>query len=320
MKQDTGFFDDKTNRVLSMYSRLMNGEKIYKSDEIARFGIHPKTFHRDIEAIRSFLDGQLINRSEEKQLIYDKSFNAYYIQDNDSSSLTNSEILAVCKILLESRAFCKSDIEPIIQKLLNSCVPSSNREVVKSLILNELFHYVEPRHRKTFIDSLWNIGSAVKEHRMMMITYEKQDGSVVLRTIKPVGIMFSEYYFYLTAFIHGIDKRTEYDNPDDLYPTIYRIDRIKDIHYMDEHFDVPYRERFEEGEFRKRVQFMYGGKLRRIKFLYNGPSLEAVLDRLPTAQVVEQTSEGSQIEAEVFGDGIDMWLRSQGDFIKSVVG
>ena len=34
---------------------------------------------------------------------------------------------------------------------------------------------------------------------------------------------------------------------------------------LDEHFRVPYRDRFEEGEFRKRVQFMYGGKLERIR-------------------------------------------------------
>lgn len=39
--------------------------------------------------------------------------------------------------------------------------------------------------------------------------------------------MFSEFYFYLTAFIEGIDKKTEFDNPDDLFPTIYRIDRIR---------------------------------------------------------------------------------------------
>ena len=34
-----------------------------------------------------------------------------------------------------------------------------------------------------------------------------------------------------------------------------------------------------EGEFRKRVQFMYGGRLEHIRFRYTGPSLEAVLDR-----------------------------------------
>lgn len=77
------------------------------------------------------------------------------------------------------------------------------------------------------------------------------------------------------------------------------------------------KDRFQEGEFRNRVQFMYGGKQERIKFQYTGPSMEAVLDRLPTAEVVEQTEGGGIIKAEVFGKRMDMWLRSQGDNVKT---
>ena len=98
--------------------------------------------------------------------------------------------------------------------------------------------------------------------------------------------------------------------------TIYRIDRIRSFKVLDEHFHVPYAGRFEEGEFRKRVQFMYGGKLERIKFRYTGPSLEAVLDRLPTAKVISEDADGWTISAEVFGKGVEMWLRSQGDYVK----
>ena len=47
------------------------------------------------------------------------------------------------------------------------------------------------------------------------------------RRIEPVGIMFSEYYFYLTAFLQDVDKETEFENKNDLFPTIYRIDRIQ---------------------------------------------------------------------------------------------
>lgn len=127
--------------------------------------------------------------------------------------------------------------------------------------------------------------------------------------------MFSEYYFYLTAFL---EDKEGFENPDDLFPTIYRIDRIKSFRVLEEHFSVPYKDRFQEGEFRKRVQFMYGGRLERIKFKYTGPSVEAVLDRLPTAQIMEQDEAGWIVTAEVFGKGIDMWLKSQGDNIKLI--
>lgn len=173
--------------------------------------------------------------------------------------------------------------------------------------------------RKRLLEGLWELGEAIQHHLVTEITYEKlKGGETVQRTIEPVGLMFSEYYFYLVAFIRNIDKKAEFENPDDLFPTIYRVDRIRSFHITDEHFQVPYLERFQEGEFRKRVQFMYGGKLQKIRFKYTGPSIEAVLDRLPTAEIEEQTEDGWIVKAEVFGKGIDMWLRSQGEYIKSI--
>ena len=40
-------------------------------------------------------------------------------------------------------------------------------------------------------------------------------------------------------------------------------------------------------------------------------SVEAILDRLPTAKVIADGEDGKVIEAEVFGDGVDMWLKGQ---------
>lgn len=60
---------------------------------------------------------------------------------------------------------------------------------------------------------------------------------------------------------------------------------------------------------------MYGGRLEKIKFRYTGPSLEAVLDRLPTARVLKEDPDGWDVKAEVFGKGIEMWLRSQGNYV-----
>ena len=61
---------------------------------------------------------------------------------------------------------------------------------------------------------------------------------------------------------------------------------------------------------------MYGGKYRKVKFEYSGFSVEAILDRLPTAKIISENEGRYTIQAEVFGDGIDMWLRSQGDMVK----
>ncbi|MFR5081289.1 MAG: hypothetical protein ACLTEE_00965 [Anaerobutyricum hallii] len=64
---------------------------------------------------------------------------------------------------------------------------------------------------------------------------------------------------------------------------------------------------------------MYGGKLQKVKFKYSGNDVDSVLDRLPTAEIVGEDDGIYTISAEVFGKGIDMWLRSQGNKVKCSV-
>ena len=300
----------KSARLLDIYAKLMAGQVLNKTALAEEYGVTLRSIQRDMESLRFFL----MEKGLPQEVIYDRAMKGYRMVNSVPSGLSNSEILAVCKILLESRSMRRDEMLPILDKLVECAVAQEQRRAVKELIANEKLHYIEPHHGQSILNGLWDIGQAVKEHRVMEIEYERmKEPKLVRRRVQPVGIMFSEYYFYLTAFL---ENKESFENPDDLFPTIYRIDRIRSFKVLDEHFHVPYSERFEEGEFRKRVQFMYGGKLQRIKFRYTGPSLEAVLDRLPTAKVISEDGEGWTVEAEVFGKGIEMWLRSQGHFVE----
>lgn len=77
----------------------------------------------------------------------------------------------------------------------------------------------------------------------------------------------------MPAFIEDIDRDTHFENADDLFPTIYRADRIRTV---------------------------------------------KVLDRLPAAEILHEKEGEYGIRAEVFGKGIEMWLRSQGDYIQKI--
>ena len=125
--------------------------------------------------------------------------------------------------------------------------------------------------------------------------------------------MFSEYYFYLIAYKYennNVDKAAT--------PIYFRIDRITDITVHREQISLSKQQEFDEGLLRKRSQFMWPGPLRRIRFEFTGPSLQAVLDRLPTARLIEQFNGKSIIEAEVYGNGIKMFLLSQGSWVKVI--
>lgn len=308
------------DRLLYFYSLLMDGKTIYKEAEAEHFDCSTRSIQRDIENLRSFLHNQSEQTGYVQDIIYDRKLNGYRLDPILRQVLNNEEVFAVLKILLESRAFTKQELTPIIDKLIACCVPQENKRSMTDLIANEKYHYVEPQHKTNYLVPMWQLSAAVREHKLVKIEYLRMsDQKLVERTLQPVGIMFSEFYFYLVGFIDKTKTcKVKFEVEDDPFPTIYRIDHITSFEIMQEHFNVPYQNRFEEGEFRKRIQFMYGGKLEQITFLFKGPNPEPVLDRLPTAKILNHSDKGYLISAEVFGKGIDMWLRSQGDYIEVV--
>lgn len=310
---------DKIARILGIYTKLMNGGIVNKAEEARQYGVNERSIQRDIDDIREYFENETADIGFINSVIYDRSAKGYRLEQLYKTRLSNSEILAVCKILLDSRAFTKKEMLLLLDKLVECCVPQMNQKAVMDLISNEEFHYVEPRHHTVFIDKLWTLGQAIRASQYIEIDYMRtKDKKIVRRKLKPVAILFSEYYFYLTAFIDDKEVQENFDVLNDAFPTIYRLDRIKNLKLLDEKFHIPYSSRFEEGEFRKRIQFMYGGKLQKVKFEYSGTDVDAVLDRLPTARIIREEDGRYVIEAEVFGKGIEMWLRSQGEYVKII--
>ncbi|GAA6390830.1 WYL domain-containing protein [Megasphaera sp.] len=312
--------EDKVSRVLSLYSQLMEGRIIKKSVAAQKYGVNERSIQRDIEDIRAFCRNCVaLGDSMPGDLIYDYIEKGYRLDRRQAPKLSNSEVLALCKILLDSRAFVKTEMADMLHKVIACCVPESNQALITKLVNNETFHYVEPRHRTSFLDTMWQLGEAIQQHRYVTVTYGRiKDRKVVERRLKPLALLFSEYYFYLIAFIDDSNIQKIYEGARDMTPTIYRLDRIKNLTVEKDIFRIPYNRRFQEGEFRKRVQFMYGGPLQRVTFTYTGSDIDAVLDRLPTAKILSEENGTYRIEAEVYGKGVEMWLHSQGKNVSDV--
>ena len=296
---------DKNFRQLEMYDRLRRGEELVKKELANKYGVSLKTIQRDIEAIRSYL-------SEKKNEIGQFEIKArnnkykYIAVDESDNILTERDILALSKILLESRAFNKREMTILLKKLQGQ-ISRESQIRIRELINNEDFYYVELQHGKDLVDVLWDLSAAIMERKIITFDYIRIDKKQTKKEIKPVAIMFSEFYFYLIGYS---------TNSEDDIPLVFRIDRMSNIDYTEKTFYIPYSKRFEDGEFRKRIQFMYGGKLKKFTFEFSGTSLEAMLDRLATAKVIKSDGNIYTITAESYGDGIRMWLNSQGDNVK----
>ena len=295
----------KYERMLEIFFRAMKGEHISPKQLAAEDQVSVKSISRNIADIQVFLTEhrELMQNAE---LRYSQKDRAYLLTCDEF--LKNQELLAVIKVLLGSRCFSRNEIMTLIAKMIEFTTPE-DRKSLENLIRKEVYHYHEVRSDcNSVIDRLWSIVQAIEKNHFLTITYYKMDRTEIRRRIKPAAVMFSEYYFYLIAYEAG----------DETYRAKYfRIDRITALSVSRESFQIPSSYSFDEGNLRERNQFMFPGKPITVRFSFSGLSVQAVLDRLPTARIIEKKGDTLILEAEVNdGRGLMMYLLSQGAWVK----
>ena len=67
------------DRLLYMYSRLVDGKMLYKKEEAQRFGCSLRSIQRDIEDLRSFLHEQNEASGLVQDLVYNQKLGAYQL-------------------------------------------------------------------------------------------------------------------------------------------------------------------------------------------------------------------------------------------------
>ncbi len=297
---------NKKNRMLEIFFRAMRGENISVKKLAEEYGVSSKSISRDIGEIKNFLceNRELVGNTELK---YSSASKAYYLEFDNF--LLSKELFALIKMMIGCRAFNKMETLEIISKLkhFTSC---KDRTMVDKAIQKEMYHYNEVGHDcKSVIDNLWKIAHCIHDKTEISVTYYKMSRELVDRRLKPTAIIFSDYYFYLIAY-HADDETYK--------PLYYRADRIINIVEHRQKFVLDKKHDFDEGDLRNKIQFMQPGEYRKIKFEFSGPSVQAILDRIPTAKIVEKCGKKNIIEAETYGAGINMYLLSQGSWVKAI--
>lgn len=296
---------EKIERMLEIFFRALRGESISVKNLAEEYKMSTKSISRDISKIQEFLaeHRELMQNAE---LNYSHKEKAYLL--NSDEFLKNKELFALVKVILGCRCFSKEEVLTLLAKL-KRFTTIHEKQQFENLIRKEVYHYHEVKSDcKSVIDNLWKIVQAIEEKRTITITYYKMNREEVRRKIKPTAIMFSEYYFYLIAYmVDDAEYKAKY----------FRVDRISAITEHREKFHLDRKYDFDEGDLREKNQFMFPGETVKIRFAFSGLSLQAILDRLPTAKVVDKNGNTSIIEAEVnHGRGIIMYLLSQGSWVK----
>ncbi len=295
----------KQYRILEIFFRAMRGEDISVAELANEYNVSTKSISRNISDLKAFLADhrELVGNTELEYSHQDKCYRLYM-----DEFLTNKELFALVEVMIGARAFSKMELLALTDKL-KRFTTAEDRPILNELIRKELYHYPEVKHDcESVEDRLWQIVNCITEHKEITIEYYRMDRKWKTHRVRPASVMFTDYYFYLIAFL--TDGNTD-------KPYYFRLDRIKDVTEHRKRFATDEIPEFDEGLLRKRSLFMWPGKLRTIRFEFSGPSVQAVLDKLPTARIIERLGDNKYlIEAETYGDGIKMWLLSQGAWVK----
>ena len=297
----------KQQRLLEIFFRSLRGEDLSVRKLAAEYSVSAKSISRDISGLKNFLADhrELVGNTELEYSNRDKCYRLYM-----EEFLSGRELFALIEIMIGARALSRDELLTVVDKL-KKFTAKEDRAKLNALIAKELYHYAEvKRDCESVQAAIWKLADCITEKKEITIEYYRMDRAYRTHRVLPASLMFADHYFYLIAFMADGGQTG---------PTYFRADRIRRIiEHRTKTYDGPEQE-FDEGLLRKRSLYMWPGKLRTVRFEFSGPSLQAVLDKLPTAKVIERNGGGKYtVEAEVYGDGIKMWLLSQGRWVKVI--
>ncbi len=297
---------DNKYRLLDIFYRVIWDNQVTAAGMAQNYDVSEKTIRRDIDVIRAFLSENrtLVGNVE---LPFDKQEQRYKL--NRLDGLSSQELLIILKILVGSRALDKESLREAVDRL-TKCANNTGQEIFRDFCKNELDYYCAVR-KEEGIDIpklVWKLEKAIQKGKSISIVYEKLKGVCVDRNLYPISVVFSNFYFYLLACRSDIEESAV------IY---YRVDRIKEVREGKERIPVTLEKRHQLDDARLYNQKMFMGERTRIRFCYTGPSLQAVLDRFPTAEVVCQDEAEAEVSAMVeYSRGTIMELLQQGSWVK----
>ena len=129
----------KIERVLGIYTKLLNGYIVNKAAEANEYGVNERSIQRDVDDIRNYLELEAVNSGCINNVIYDRLNKGYRLEKVQKRSLTDEEIVEICKILLKSQEIDSQEMSKMVEKLIASCVPKNNKKIIAELLNQEEF-------------------------------------------------------------------------------------------------------------------------------------------------------------------------------------
>lgn len=295
---------DKVTRLLLLYSKLIQGEKVSKISFCMETDSMPRTFDRDIEDIRLYLSEMFCN----EELIYDRQENAYHFAKSQRKALETMEYLFVERILLDTGVLRSDEMDGLLTHLASNAenpgkIAICKKEAIKS--------YKDPYHSRAILKIHGDLTTVIANKAIIKINYIKMSGNMVEREVVPCTIKYELGYLYLIAFI---------DVKNEQYPAYFRLDRIQSFSMVrSQRANEIQRVNEYNNAYLKGLTQMYGGDFIDIILSCKKEFYPYVYDKFRHADIVEDKGSTVIVKINTFTDGFIKWVLSQSTDLVQII-
>lgn len=174
---------NKSDRVLILYERLKQGERIRKELFMDEFSVGRRSFDRYIETIRLMLSETFAPH----ELLYDAADCSYYLSGEKRERLRGVNVLPIVLLLFGSRVLGESDIVSVLHGLFVN-LPSDDRKHLEKTIIRIKEENVGIQDTPSLLKMLWDLNLVIE--RKQKIHLFLTDGKEI-DSVQPLGLVLS---------------------------------------------------------------------------------------------------------------------------------
>lgn len=287
---------DKITRLLLLYSKLMQGEKVNKLSFCIETDSLPRTFDRDIEDIRLYLSDLFCN----EELIYDRKENAYYFIGSQKKTLEIMEYQLIERVLLDTGVLRIDEMDGLLTHLVE------NTEDIGKMIVHKkecMDQYNGPLHKKAILKMHGDLVAMITNKLVIRINYAEMNGERGEREVIPCAIKYAGGYLYLIAFLRRSNKQ---------YPVYFQLNRIHSFSIVQNQTmdDIQRVAKYIES-YSKEVAQMYDEEFIEVTVRCKKEFYPYIHDKFRDAIIVSDQDRTMVVKLNTYEDNFIKWIMSQ---------
>lgn len=192
----------KSDRVFSLYLRLLKGEVINKQNYVLEEKVTPRTFERDIQTIRNCLSDAFLF----DEILYDSKKDGYYLRGGDKpKGLSLIEGFFLLHALQYHGALREDEAAGLRNSVLAQ-LSKPDQDILQD-ITPDMSQYCPPSHKQAIMKMVQDLLLMIRERRNIKVQYPsnvEEDGLVV----SPLEIVCGGQAFFLIAAVaHSVEEK-----------------------------------------------------------------------------------------------------------------